>query len=248
LKWPRIFKNKSLKLPKIVELLGSKDWDEMQEKEPPRSTIYLNKGRYDERFAHYFFDGATKIVISRDELGRADAEVNALLLKIGGQFGIDNGKTIEIDIGSIPHNKKALYVEYYARSRGKLLDPINSDIQKKEVLYKCDGKSFFADKHNMEKIYNLVGENKGKEIYDEYHRQERYNEDGGKESDLLWILPSKHRTLAAVLSTKHLPNSDLTRYNDQIELGFTGSFEKSVQLSNPDHLVLFLTPWWLWHY
>jgi hypothetical protein len=190
--------------PKIIEFLGSKEWDEIEKDDSNRNTIYFNWDRYDERFTYCFPDVPSKVTLSKDKHGQGDAGVN-FILRFGAQFGVDRGQTIEFDLGNIPQPKKAQYVEDYLNSNGKLLDPFNVDpfnalLQSTQPLYKTVGKSIFPLK--VDEIYNEVDEEKGKVIYDEFCRQEDnyrdFSADGGVYR-YLWKCLSEDRTVAAAV-------------------------------------------------
>ena len=101
---------------------------------------------------------------------------------------------------------------------------------------------------NKKGVYDLIGE-KQEVVINEYNRQENiYRASSTKGYRFIWILPSKDRTLAAIVSKKYLKyKSVAARINPSTKLGFIGSFESLVKLENPAHTILFLTPWWIYH-
>ena len=197
-------KKQNIELPRIVQLLSDEKWVNMERSESERDTIYINEGRYEERFTNYFCTIASKVIISKNKGGRVNAGVNAIV-NIGGQIGMDRGETIEIDLQAIEPHRKALYVEFYLRSINKLVDPIKEDVQQQGVLYKCEDVSYVVLAENKKGIYDLIGEKQGEVVINEYNRQENiYRASSTKGYRFIWILPSKDRTLAAIVSKKYL--------------------------------------------
>jgi hypothetical protein len=228
-----------------------KEGKSKDEREPPRTTYYINVERIDDRFTQYFFSHGPKVTITTQRFGEAGMDVNWLVTKIGGKVGGMKGKTVEIDNERIPPISKALLIESYARDKGLLLHPVNDSVRQEEVLYKYVGECYFVSNLSAKIVpeeLNSVLDKKVLELIEHRRlKQEKESEElAYRGSKFVWLVQAANRTVVSIFSTSNIYTSTYVRgRGPRDNRGFIGSFEDSVQVDG--HNILFLTPWWIWH-
>lgn len=145
-----------MELTKLAELLHKNEKEVADHRLLPRMYLYLSKERLNQRFSFYFFDGVSKVHISKEKSGEAGLEVNWFVVKFGGKGGASGGKSVEINIHDIDEWNKALLVEYYMKEKSLILDPLKEIFSKKWANFSLHMVITIVEKEKVWRIRSCI--------------------------------------------------------------------------------------------
>jgi hypothetical protein len=179
----------------------------------------LSQELLDQGFSHYFFDGVSKVEISKEKIAEAGTEVNWLFGKFEGKFGGKKGETMEISINNIDNYYKTLLIENYMNERDLITDPIKGDVQN-EIFYKYVGQCFIGRDPFGWMGDNSIDGNLQEDVIEAIKNEQTRQETKHKREKHIWILTSRKRTITSILSRANMP-SPYDRFQDTFRnLGF----------------------------
>jgi hypothetical protein len=171
-----------------------------------------------------------------------------ILVKLHGKVVGEHGEIVEFDISNIPSYTKALLVEYHLKNMDRLVEGVDADLQ--SGLFKYFGTVHIFTEPNeivlKPREISELPQNVRQLIENERSRQQdNYKKMfGGWGQMCICMIPSHNRTLASIFSTENVNRFNGATGGD--EMGFLGSLENTLKPNNSEHVIHFLTPWWIW--